>query len=72
MNDNKTNLEVLNMITTQNISPDIVLLNCVGKMKNIIVIGWDKDNYFYFASSQTDGGHVLLLMELAKKTLLGG
>jgi hypothetical protein len=71
MNDNKTNLEVLNLITNQDISPDRVLLNCVGKMKNAVVIGWDKDNDFYFASSQADGGDILWLMELAKKKLLG-
>ena len=36
----------------------------------VVVLGFDDDGDFYFASSIADGGSVLWLMELAKKQLL--
>ena len=36
----------------------------------VVVLGFDDDGDFYFASSIADGGNVLWLMELAKKKLL--
>jgi len=35
-----------------------------------VVIGYDNDGEFYFASSKADGGYVLWLLEMAKKQLL--
>ena len=39
-------------------------------LETAIVIGWDSDGEFYFASSAADGGDVLWLLEVAKKKLL--
>ncbi len=41
-----------------------------AKLTDAVVIGFDRDGEFYFASSKADGGAVLWLMELAKKKLL--
>jgi hypothetical protein len=39
-------------------------------LSTAVVIGWDADGDFYFASTAADGGDVLWLLELAKKKLL--
>lgn len=39
-------------------------------LETAVVIGWDKDGEFYFASNKADGGEVLWLIEKAKKRLL--
>ena len=39
-------------------------------LQSIVIIGYDEDGDFYFASSYADGGDVLWLMEMAKKRLL--
>ncbi|MCK5444187.1 MAG: hypothetical protein KAI73_01110 [Rhodospirillaceae bacterium] len=35
----------------------------------VVVIGWDEEGGFYFASSIADGGEVIWLMEKAKLAL---
>ena len=37
---------------------------------DIMMIGWTKDNRFFFSSSDPDGGNALWNMEVAKKKLL--
>lgn len=39
-------------------------------LETAVVIGWDKDGEFYFASNKADGADVLWLLEQAKKRLL--
>ncbi len=48
------------------------ILQCAldAKLDSAVVIGYDADGDFYFASTHADGGDVLWLMELAKKKLL--
>lgn len=70
MNDNKSNVKVLNMLTKLDIPPDRLLINAIGNMEDVVIIGWDKNNEFYFSSSQANGGDILWLIELAKKRLL--
>lgn len=36
----------------------------------VVIVGWDADSEFYFASSVADGGDTLWLLEMAKKKLL--
>lgn len=60
----------LNETTTMDIPPDRVLENAVGKLKSVIVLGYDQDGYEYFASSTSEYGDLLLLLERAKLTLL--
>jgi len=40
------------------------------EFEDILMIGWTKDNGFFFSSSDPDGGNALWNMEVAKKKLL--
>jgi len=40
------------------------------ELENCVIMGWDKDGELYFASSISDGGDVLWIMEKAKLLLL--
>lgn len=57
-------------ITTLDLDPDRVLAQATGKLQGVVVLGFDKDGDFHFASSYADGGDVLWLLEVAKKKLL--
>jgi len=66
----KDNVINLNAITTLDLQPDRVLTEAIGKLDSAMVIGYDKEGFFYFASTKADGGDVLWLLEVAKKLLL--
>lgn len=57
-------------ITTLDIDPDRILQSAIGKMDQVVLIGWDKNGQEYFSSSVSDGGTVLWHMERAKLQLL--
>jgi hypothetical protein len=59
----------LDVVTRLDIPPERVLNN-LPKMKSVLVMGWDENDEFYVASSMSDGGDVLWLMELTKKKLM--
>jgi hypothetical protein len=60
-----------NFQTSLDIPADKVLQGAVDEgLDTAVVIGWDKDDSFYFASSVGSIGETLLLLELAKKRLL--
>lgn len=59
-----------NGITTLDLDPDRVLAKAGGNLRGVVVLGYDQDGDFYFASSYADGGDVLWLLEVAKKKLL--
>jgi len=44
----------------------------MGKLKSVLVIGYDEAGEEYFASSIADGGDVLWLLERCKQELMGG
>ena len=55
----------LGMVTSLDIPPERVLRNAVGqRVDSAIVIGYDEDGEFYFASSKADGGAVLWLLDI--------
>jgi hypothetical protein len=64
--------KVINLpcVTSIDLPPNRVLQGAWGKLKGVVLIGWDKDNEFYFASSIADGYEVLWLLEMAKKELM--
>ena len=65
------NVVDLPVITTLDI-PSERVLNSASKrgMDDVVVIGYDNDGEFYFASNKADRGTVIWLLELAKKKLL--
>jgi len=56
----------LPVITRLNLDPDRVLNKAIGELKDVIIIGYDKDGNEYFASSIADGGDVVWLIERMK------
>jgi len=65
------NVIPLGNITRLNLPTDRVLDAAKGSCSGgVVVLGWDDDGSFYFASSIADGGDVVWLMEMAKKKLL--
>lgn len=65
-----SNIVDFNGLTTLNMQADRVLESATGNLEDAIVIGYNKDGEFYFASSVADGGDILWLLESAKKRLL--
>ncbi len=60
-----------NGITKLDIPVDCILSGAAeSDLQSVIVLGWDKEGEFYFASSMADGGDILWLLELTKKKLL--
>lgn len=64
--------EVVNLecVTRLDLPPDRVLKSALGKLKSVLVIGYDTEGTEYFASSLADGAEALWLMERSKKKLL--
>jgi len=57
-------------ITKLNSSPDRALEQAKDKLEGVVIMGYTKEGDSYFASSYSDGGTVLWLMEVCKKLLL--
>lgn len=69
--DATENIIPLGGVTKLNLPTDRVLDEAKGRCsKGVIILGYDDDGEFYFASSIADGGSVIWLMEMAKKRLL--
>ena len=57
-------------VTRLDIDPDQVLQEAIGKLKGVVLAGFDENGEHYFASSYADGGDALWLLEMCKKRLL--
>ena len=64
------NVETLDMITTLDLPPDRILEAAKGKLERVVIVGYDHEGNEYFASSFSDGGEVMWLMERAKLKLM--
>ena len=61
----------LRCMTTLDIPVERIITSAEeANLESIVVIGWEDDGSFYFASSISDGADVLWLLEKAKKQLL--
>ena len=62
------NVVDFNGITTLDIPPVKILAKAAGaKLKICVVVGYDEDGEFYFASSVADSAEVVWMFEIAKK-----
>lgn len=58
-------------ITTQKSSPDSAIEGAAEYgLESVVIIGFDKDGDFYFASSEADSGQVLYFLERARWELM--
>ena len=64
------NVHYLEVVTRLDIPVERVLEQAKDNLSDVVLIGWDKEGEFYFASNKADGGDVLWLLEKAKKVLL--
>ena len=60
----------LNNVTYLDIAPDRILENTKGKLESVVILGYDKEEEEYFASSIADGADVLWLLRRCEKQLL--
>ena len=67
--DMPKNIIELGGITTLPIDPDKILRKAIGEMSSVVVIGYDKEGEYYYASSQADGADILWLLEATKLAL---
>ena len=58
-------------LTKLDIPVDRILEGAKGKLDSVVILGYDKDEDEYFASSIADGGEVLWLLERCKIALMG-
>ena len=65
-----TNLRVFPLVTDQDYDPDVMLEVAKGRLKDVVIFGWDKDGEEYLCSNLSDGGAVLWLLERAKTKLM--
>lgn len=56
-------------LTKLDLDPDQLLENNKGDLKHVVVLGYDHEDKFIFASTMADGGDVLWMLELAKLKL---
>lgn len=68
--DPPDNLVFLPVVTRLDCPPERVLEAAVGAVDRVVVIGWQPDGGFYFASSIADGPEVLWLLEMARIRLM--
>lgn len=65
----KDNLIYLPVVTTLDMKAERVLDNAVH-LEDVVVIGYDKEGEFYFASNKASGPEVLWLLKQAERLLL--
>jgi uncharacterized ParB-like nuclease family protein len=56
--------------TRLDIDPDKVLTAAVGKLNDVVIVGYEADGSFYFASTGAHGPDVLWLLKQAEQRLL--
>lgn len=56
-------------LTKHDIDPDRMLEANKGEFKHLVLLGYNHDDNFIFASTMADGGDVVWMLELAKLKL---
>lgn len=64
------NVIELDIVTTNKADPDKVLAKASGELETVVLIGFTKEDEFYFASSQPDSAEVTWLLQRAQYLLM--
>ena len=64
------NVIAMDVVTRHDLKPDQVLLEAVGKVQDIVIVGYDLAGNEYFASNMANGAEVVWLLQRANKKLL--
>ena len=59
-----------NIDTVLDLPPDKILEGAKGKLKTVVILGYDHDDDNYFASSTSDSAEILWLLKCCEKVLL--
>jgi hypothetical protein len=62
----------LGNITRLDLPAERVLEAAKEHLEHVVLMGWDKEGKLYFASTFSDGGDVLWIVEQCKRNLLSG
>lgn len=62
-------VEIMGGVTDLDIPPDRVLNGAVGKLKSVLLLGWDKDDTLYVATSQGGRAGEWIISDLANRFL---
>lgn len=65
-----SNVITLTGVTKLDLPPDRILEAAIGQLEGVVIIGYDLEGNEYFASSYSDRGKILWLLERMKKMLL--
>lgn len=57
-------------ITKLDLPPDRILETAMGKLKGVVILGYDTEGEEYFACTYADGGTVNWLLDRCKQKLL--
>ncbi len=57
-------------ITKVDLDPDRLLQKAIGRLSEVVILGFDKDNNEWFASSKADVGDIIYHLERAKHRLM--
>lgn len=63
---NNTEVVAFRAPTKHDLDPDTILETNKGTFKHLMLLGYDHDGDFVFASTMADGGDAVWLLELAK------
>ena len=56
--------------TTLDLAPDTLLTEAVGQLSDVVIVGFNHDGEFWFASSSADAAEVVWLLERTKHKLM--
>jgi len=56
--------------TYQDLDTDKVLAGALGKLKEVVIVGYEADGSFYFSSTRANNPDVLWLLKQAEQRLL--
>lgn len=64
------NVVLAHMTTSHDLDPDQLLVEAVGELDDVVIVGYDKDGGEYFAASKSSGADVHWLLHRAAIRLL--
>lgn len=64
------NIVDFNGVTRLDLDPNRILAKVPKTLKSVLILGYDEDGSFYFASSRADGAENVWMMECAKFELM--
>lgn len=69
-NDKDSNVLPFTGLTTVDVPANRILEGVKDELDSVVVLGWDKEDSFYFAVSHGKKADILYLLELAKQSIM--